>query len=116
MRVRRWLAELYNWPMPEEELKRLRGQARDDRKLIERAAQALAEVDRAQGLSDENADVLTALRIRLEGKPRASLEDLFATTADLGGGKDLGDVLAPPEKKDVDWPVVEEKKREWPGG
>ena len=115
MRVRGHRAELYNWPMPEDELKRLRQQARDDRKLIERAAQALAEVDRAQGLSDENADVLTALRIRLEGKPRASLEDLLATTSDLGGGKDLGDALAAPEKKDVEWPVVEEKKKDWPG-
>lgn len=116
MRVSERRAELYNFPMADEELKRLRQQARDDRKLIERAAQALAEVDRAQGLSDESADVLTALRIRLEGKPRASLEDLFATTADLGGGKDLGDALATPETKDADWPVVEEKKRDWPGG
>ncbi len=116
MRVRARRAELYNWPMPEEELKRLKQRARDDRKLIERAAQALAEVDRAEGLSNENADVLTALRIRLEGKPRASLEDLFATTADLGGGQDLGDALAAPEKKDPEWPVVEEKKRDWPGG
>lgn len=115
MRVRIRRAELYKWSMPDDELKRLRQQARDDRKLIERAAQALAEVGRAQGLSNENADVLTALRIRLEGKPRASLEDLFATTADLGGGKDLGDVLTDPEKKDTDWPVVEEKKRDWPG-
>ncbi|MDQ3752538.1 MAG: hypothetical protein M3333_06565 [Actinomycetota bacterium] len=116
MRVKFRRAELYNWSMPDDELKRLRQQAKDDRKLIERAAQALAEVDRAQGLSNENADVLTALRIRLEGKPRASLEDLFATTADLGGGgKDLGDVLADPDKKDSDWPVVEEKKRDWPG-
>lgn len=108
-------AELYNCPMPEDELKRLRQQARDDRKLIESAAQALAEVDRAHGLSNENADILTALRIRLEGKPRASLEDLLATTADLGSGKDLGDVLGTPEKKDVEWPVVEETKKDWPG-
>lgn len=115
MRVSELSPELYNCPMPDEELKRLREQAREDRKLIERAAQALAEVDRAQGLSNENADVLTALRIRLEGKPRASLEDLLATTADLGGGKDLGDVLATPEEKGTDWPVVEEKKKDWPG-
>ena len=99
--------------MSDEELIQLRQQARDDRKLMQRAAEALAEIDRAQGLSDPHADVLTALRIRVEGKERASLEDLLTTTHDIGGKRDLGDVLGGDDSKS-DWPTIEEKKRDWP--
>ncbi len=98
----------------DDELKRLREQARSDRKLMERAARALAEIDRSQGLVDAHADVLTALRIRVEGKERASLEDLLTTTGDIKGKKDLGDVLATGPSS-PDWPPeVKEKKRDWP--
>jgi hypothetical protein len=99
-----------------QELERLRTQVKQDRKLIQRAADALAQIDRGAPFDNEHADVLAALRIRLEGKERAKLEDLMAVTGDLGGGKDLGDVLAgAEEKKDTDWPVIEEQKRDWPG-
>jgi hypothetical protein len=81
-----------NRTMGKDELDVLRRQARDDRKLLRRAERALAEIDRGPGLSDEHADVLAALRIRLEGRERASLEDLMS-----------------------DWPVIEEKPRDWPG-
>ncbi len=99
------------------ELERLRAQQREDRKLIERAAQVLGEIDRGPGLRDEHADVLAALRIRLEGKKRASLDELMAAAGDIGASKkDIGDVLAGvDEPQDREWPVVEEKKREWPG-
>lgn len=98
------------------ELQRLRDQVKQDRKLIQRAADALAQIDRGAPFDDEHADVLAALRIRLEGKERAKLEDLMAAAGDIGGGKDLGDVLSgPEEKKGSDWPVIEEKKRDWPG-
>jgi hypothetical protein len=100
----------------EDEAAELRAQIRSDRKLIADAAQVLGEISRGAGLSDEHADVLAALRIRLEGKPRASLEDLLSAAGDLSGKKDLGDVLAPePDEKSSDWPVIEEKKRDWPG-
>jgi hypothetical protein len=98
----------------DDELKRLRDQARSDRKLIKRASEALAEIDRGQGLSDVHADVLTALRIRLEGKERASLEDLLTTTSDIAGKRDLGKVLDDTGGDKSEWPVVEEKKRDWP--
>ncbi|MDQ3987535.1 MAG: hypothetical protein M3280_13690 [Actinomycetota bacterium] len=101
--------------MSDDQLSELRDQARQDRKLIERAAQALAEIYRSDGLSDEQADVLTALRIRLEGKERSSLEDLLTATKDLGGKKDLGEVIADPGGAKSDWPVVKDKKRDWPG-
>lgn len=98
-----------------DELKTLREQAKADRKLIRKAADALAEIDRRDGLSDEHADVLTALRIRLEGKKRASLDELLTVTKDIAGKKDLGDVLSGGDETETAWPVVEEKKREWPG-
>jgi hypothetical protein len=103
--------------MSDDELASLRRQAREDRKLFQRAERALAEIDRADGLSDEHADVLAAVRIRLEGKPRATLEDLLGAAGDISGKKDLGDVLSSePEKDSVkDWPEIKERKRDWPG-
>lgn len=99
----------------EKELEELRAQVRDDRKLIRKAADALAEIDRGPGLSDPHADVLAALRIRLEGKKRASLDDLLSAAGDISGKKDLGDVLNQPDDSSREWPVIEEKKKEWPG-
>ncbi|MGH2819463.1 MAG: hypothetical protein ACRDJ5_02280 [Actinomycetota bacterium] len=96
-----------------EDVERLRTQAREDRKLFERAAQALAEIHRAEGLSDVHADVLTALRIRIEGKERATLEDLLTAAGD--SQKDLGQVLEKGGTGGGDWPEIEEKKRDWPG-
>jgi hypothetical protein len=100
----------------EGELEKLRAQAKEDRNLIRKAAETLAEIDRNDGLSDEHADVLTALRIRIEGKKRASLDELLTVTKDISGKKDLGDVLSGGGDKDPGgWPVIEERKREWPG-
>jgi hypothetical protein len=101
----------------ERELEALRRAAREDRKLIRRAEQALAEIHRGPGLSDEHADVLAALRLRLEGKKRASLDELMSAAGDLSGGRDLGDALdqADTKRSSSDWPVIEEKPRDWPG-
>lgn len=99
----------------DQELQRLRKQERDDRKLIERAADVLGEIDRGPGLSDEHADVLAALRIRVEGKPRKSLEDLISAAGTIKGKKDLGDVLSGAEGSgSSDWPEIKETKRDWP--
>ena len=100
------------------ELRKLRAQAKEDRKLIADAAQVLGEIDRGPGLTAEHADVLAALRIRLEGKPRASLEDLLSAAGEISAKKDLADVLggdAGDKATESDWPVIEEKKRDWPG-
>jgi hypothetical protein len=100
----------------DDELQQLRRQIRDDRALMKRAAEALAQIDRGQPFDDTHADVLAALRIRVEGKERASLEELLTVAQDLKGGHDLGAVLADVEEKPgSDWPVIEEKKRDWPG-
>jgi hypothetical protein len=102
--------------MTQDELAGLKAQVRSDRKLIADAAQVLGEISRGAGLSDEHADVLAALRIRLEGKKRASLEELLDAAGNLSAKKDLGEVLTTPDEKPAsDWPVVEEKKRDWPG-
>ena len=77
----------------EARVKELQKQAKDDRKLISRAADVLGEIDRNDGLGDEHADVLAALRIRIEGKPRKSLDDLLTAAGPIAGKKDLGDVL-----------------------
>jgi hypothetical protein len=67
-------------------------------------------------LVDRHATVLAALRIRLEGKPRAKLEDLLSAAGDIAGKRDLGEVLAGGDDKPVSkWPDVEEQKRDWPG-
>jgi hypothetical protein len=102
--------------MSDDEIQILRDQIKSDRKLIQKAADTLAEIDRNEGLSDIHADVLAALRIRLEGKKRASLDELITVAGDISGKRDLGDVLGgADEKKNTDWPEVEEKKLDWPG-
>ena len=99
--------------MEDRDAARLREQERSDRKLFQQAAQVLAEIDRSQGLSDEHADVLAALRIRLEGRRRASLDELLSAAGDISGKKDLADTVI--EERGAEWPVVKEKKRDWPG-
>jgi hypothetical protein len=102
--------------MTTDDVERLRKQVADDRKLIQKAERALAEIDRSDGLSDDHADVLAALRLRIEGKPRASLEDLLEAAGDISGKRDLKDLLSEPEEKETsDWPEIKETKRDWPG-
>lgn len=102
--------------MSDEDKQRLQKQTKDDLKLIKQAEQALGEIDRNQGLSNEQAVVLAALRIRIEGKERAKLEDLLSAAGDISGKKDLGDVLGGTKTSgSTEWPDVEEKKRDWPG-
>jgi hypothetical protein len=98
-----------------EELNRLRQQARKDRQLLEQAARVLAEIDRNVGLSDEQADGLAAVRLRVEGRERASLEDLLAAAGEIGGKRRLEDALPADEEPISDWPVIEEEKKDWPG-
>lgn len=102
--------------MSEDELEKLRAQAKEDRKLLQKAEQVLAEIDRGPGLTNEQADVLAAVRIRLTGKERGKLEDLLSAAGDIGAKKDIGDVLAGADQPSTtEWPEIEEKKRDWPG-
>ena len=99
--------------MDDKDSARIREQERSDRKLFQRAAQVLAEIDRSQGMSDEHADVLAARRIRLEGRRRASLDELLSAAGEISGKKDLADTVI--EERGAEWPAVKEKKRDWPG-
>ena len=58
-----------------------------DLELIRKAEAVLAEIDRTQGLIDRHADVLAALRIRIEGGPRKSLEELMDAAGEIRGRK-----------------------------
>jgi hypothetical protein len=70
---------------------------RDDELLLARAEEALTEIKVAQGLSEEHAAVLAALRIRLKGDGGNSLEHLMAAAEDPGSSK-LDDLLSKPEE------------------
>lgn len=76
---------------------------RDDERLMARAEEVLTEIKVATGLSEPQAAVLAALRIRLSGDPGASLEDLIAAAEDRGGPK-LDDVIerAPTKPSSLD--------------
>ena len=66
---------------------------KDGEKLIRQAEKALTEIKVAQGLSDEHASVLAALRIYLKGDPGKSLEDLLSAAGDLGSTTSLEGLL-----------------------
>lgn len=86
-----------------------------DLDLIRKAESVLAEIDRTAGLIDRHADVLAALRIRIEGGPRRSLEELLDAAGEIRGksaelddrlkretakeGGDLSDLMAKEPKK-----------------
>ena len=85
----------------------------DDEALLRRAEAVLTQIKVAQGLSEEHAAVLAALRIRLRGDPERSLEEVLEAAGDLGGpkldelleqppaakGRSLDDMLAQEPKK-----------------
>jgi hypothetical protein len=71
----------------------------DDEALLRQAERALTEIKVAQGLSDEHASVLAALRLRLTGDPGTSLEDMLAAAGDLGQERKLEELLSEEPKK-----------------
>ena len=101
-----------------EDIERLRQRISDDERLLRRAEKALTEIKIAQGLADEQASVLAALRIRLRGEAGKSLEDLLTAAGDLAPGRlesmleagpakekrSLDDVLSQKPKPKPDWP------------
>jgi hypothetical protein len=68
----------------------------DDDELLTRAEQALTEIKVNQGLSEEHAAVLAALRIRLTGSAGASLEEMLAASEDRP--EELGEKIAEAER------------------
>ena len=84
-------------------------------KLIRRAEKALTEIKVGQGLSDEHASVLAALRIYLKGDPGKSLEDLLTAAGDLGTAGGLEALLeekgAQKSKRTLDDVLTEKRKK-----
>jgi len=74
-----------------------------DEELLARAEQALTEIRVNQGLSEEHASVLAALRIRLTGSDAKSLEEKLAE-AERSSKPSLDDLFAEEPKPKPDWP------------
>jgi hypothetical protein len=64
-----------------------------DRDLLARAELALTQVNNRHGLEADQSATLTAIRLRLEGKSRASLDDLLVAGKDLGGKDPLDQAI-----------------------
>jgi hypothetical protein len=103
--------------MDEEQVRR---RVREDEKLLRRAEKALTEIKVGSGLSDEQASVLAALRIRLKGDPGKSLDDLLTAAGDLESGSKLDQMLQekPKSKGSLDDLLAEKAKPkpDWPSG
>ena len=54
----------------------------EDQELLAQAEQALTEIKVSRGLSDQQASVLAALRIRLKGSAGKSLEEMLEAAGD----------------------------------
>jgi hypothetical protein len=87
-----------------------------DEALLRRAEQVLAELDRNQGLIEEHAEVLAAIRIRIDGAPRKSLDDVLRAAGSLKGKHSLDDPLPPPAKASLEDALKKAStKKDWPG-
>lgn len=87
----------------------------DDEQLLRRAEETLTEIDRSGGLIDEHAAFLAALRIRLFGAPKQTLDDVFKAAGDLRGKRSLEDIEPPSKTGSLEDAFKQpEKKREWP--
>jgi hypothetical protein len=90
----------------------------EDEELLARAEQALTEIKVNQGLSDQQASVLAALRIRLKGSAGKSLEEMLEAAGDDLQPDRLGDALEKAEgepKTTLDDLLSKPKpKPEWP--
>jgi hypothetical protein len=64
-----------------------------DRELLVRAELALTQLNNRHGLEPSQSATLTAIRLRLEGVERATLEDLLEAGKDVGGKDPLADAL-----------------------
>ena len=89
----------------------------DDEQLLARAEEALTQIKVAQGLSEEHASVLAALRIRLKGTADKTLEEMLEAAGDVGSD-DLSAKIAETEsvpKTSLDDLLSKPKpKPEWP--
>lgn len=89
----------------------------DDERLLRLAEQTLAEIDRTSGLIDEHAEVLAALRLRLFGASRKSLDDAIKAAGELKGRRRLEELDMPKPRGSLeDAFKMPDKKKQWPTG
>lgn len=89
----------------------------DDELLLRRVEQALANFNRAQGLSEELAEVLAAVRIRLFGAPVKTLDDVLQAAGELKGKVSLENLEEPSPEGSLDDAFSKpEEKKDWPSG
>jgi len=90
----------------------------EDQELLAQAEQALTEIKVSRGLSDQQASVLAALRIRLKGSADKSLEEMLEAAGDDLQPDRLGEALEKAEgepKTTLDDLLSKPKpKPEWP--
>ena len=91
----------------------------EDQELLALAEQALTQIKVAQGLSEDQASVLAALRIRLKGSAGKSLEEMLEAAGDLES-RQLEEKMAEVERRpkpSLDDLLKRESKpkRDWPG-
>lgn len=90
----------------------------EDEELLAQAEQALTEIKVSRGLSDQQASVLAALRIRLKGSADKSLEEMLEAAGDDLQPDRLGEALEKAEgepKTTLDDLLSKPKpKPEWP--
>jgi hypothetical protein len=87
-----------------------------DEDLLRRAEEALTQIKVSQGLSEQHAAVLAALRIRLKGAVDKSLDEML-TAADDAGGRSLDELFEDEKPKgSLDDLLSRRPKRPtWPG-
>lgn len=86
-----------------------------DEDLLRKAEQVLGELDRTSGLIEEHAEVLAALRIRIHGAPRKTLDEVLKAAGNIKGRRALEDLEAPKVAGSLeDAFKIPEKKVEWP--
>jgi hypothetical protein len=88
----------------------------DDDDLLKRAEQALTEIKVNNGLSEEHAAVLAALRIRLTGTAGKSLEEMLAASEDRPDDLDakIAEAEGAPKRSLDELLGQPESKPEWP--
>ncbi|MGH2768424.1 MAG: hypothetical protein ACREJP_00625 [Candidatus Methylomirabilales bacterium] len=88
----------------------------EDEALLKRAEEVLSEIDRSQGLADEHAEVLAALRLRLYGAPKQTLDDVLKAAGELKGRRRLESPPPPRTKASLEDVLGKGgKKLDWPG-
>jgi hypothetical protein len=88
----------------------------EDEALLRKAEAVLGELNRTQGLTDEHADVLAAIRIRLHGAPRQSLDEVLRAAGSIKGKRSLDDPPPIPRKPSLDEALKKAPaKKDWPG-